>query len=183
MSATRWVSGSQLTPYQLWQQSLPVQELKIPKYGSCKAALKANKAALSEGVQQLTQQNMKLRNTNVVMYVKEEEEEEAIAPSFFLSLSLSKTQWVINWNLFLFLFLKKKSKLACGVGKEAFSFFLFWSFVLFVMHVEECGRHYIYRCEVVKWHIYPLTCAVWLWEDKSTCLKIRIRGLILLLKI
>jgi hypothetical protein len=31
MSATLLVSMSQLTPYQLWQQSVPVQELKMPK--------------------------------------------------------------------------------------------------------------------------------------------------------
>lgn len=49
MSATRWVSLSQLTPYHLLQQSVPVHELKIPRCGSWRAALKASNAALSDG--------------------------------------------------------------------------------------------------------------------------------------
>lgn len=76
----------------------------MPKYGSCKAALKANKTALSEGVHALTQENMKLRNTNVVMYI-EEEEEEAIAPSFSLSLKLSEL--LTEFYFFLSLFFSK----------------------------------------------------------------------------
>ena len=54
MSVTRWVVGSQLTPYQLTQQSLPVHELKMPKYGSLSAALKDSSAARSDGVQDIT---------------------------------------------------------------------------------------------------------------------------------
>lgn len=54
MSATRRVVGSQLTPYQPEQQSVPFHVLKMPKYGSVSAALKANRAARSDGVQDLT---------------------------------------------------------------------------------------------------------------------------------
>ncbi|CAH1416018.1 unnamed protein product [Lactuca virosa] len=50
-----WLSvGSQLTPYQLVQQSVPVQVLNMPKYGSVRADLKANNADRSAGGQQLT---------------------------------------------------------------------------------------------------------------------------------
>lgn len=49
ISATRREPLSQLTPYHLWQQSVPVHELKMPRYGSWRAALKASSAALSDG--------------------------------------------------------------------------------------------------------------------------------------
>lgn len=61
ISATWCVSGSQLTPYQLWQQSLPVQELKMPMYGSWRADLKAKSAARSDGGQQLTTKELTAR--------------------------------------------------------------------------------------------------------------------------
>lgn len=41
-------------PYHLLQQSMPFQELKMPKYGSRSAALKAKSAARSDGGQELT---------------------------------------------------------------------------------------------------------------------------------
>lgn len=54
MSATLPVVGSQLIPYHLEQQSVPVHVLKIPKYGSFKEDLKANKASRSDAGQELT---------------------------------------------------------------------------------------------------------------------------------
>lgn len=53
MSVTRLVSGSQLTPYQLVQQSVPDHVVKMPRCGSFRAALNATSAARSEGGQQL----------------------------------------------------------------------------------------------------------------------------------
>ncbi|CAI9769699.1 unnamed protein product [Fraxinus pennsylvanica] len=54
MSATRLVSGSQLMPYQLLQQSVPDHVLNMPKYGSLSAALNATNADRSAGGQALT---------------------------------------------------------------------------------------------------------------------------------
>ncbi|KAJ0481353.1 hypothetical protein HanRHA438_Chr13g0599951 [Helianthus annuus] len=54
MSATRLVSESQVMPYHLLQQSVPVHDLKMPKFGSCKPALNASNAARSEGGQAFT---------------------------------------------------------------------------------------------------------------------------------
>jgi uncharacterized Ntn-hydrolase superfamily protein len=51
MSATLPVVGSQLMPYQLEQQLVPAQVLKMPKYGSSRVDLKACNAARSDGVQ------------------------------------------------------------------------------------------------------------------------------------
>lgn len=51
MSATRLESGSQVTPYQLVQQSSPDHVLKIPRYGSLSDFLKSSNAARSEGGQ------------------------------------------------------------------------------------------------------------------------------------
>ena len=52
--ATLCVVGSQVIPYHLLQQLVPVQDLNMPKCGSCKAALKASNAALSDGGQAIT---------------------------------------------------------------------------------------------------------------------------------
>lgn len=38
-------------PYQLWQQSWPVHELKMPRYGSLRADRKARSARRSDGGQ------------------------------------------------------------------------------------------------------------------------------------
>ncbi|KAL3832919.1 hypothetical protein ACJIZ3_007655 [Penstemon smallii] len=54
ISETRLVSGSQLMPYQLVQQSVPDHVLKMPKYGSLRAALNESSAARSDGGQALT---------------------------------------------------------------------------------------------------------------------------------
>jgi uncharacterized Ntn-hydrolase superfamily protein len=51
MSATLPVVGSQLMPYQLEQQLVPAQVLKMPKYGSSRVDLKACNSARSDGVQ------------------------------------------------------------------------------------------------------------------------------------
>lgn len=54
MSLTRLSVGSHVTPYQLVQQSVPVQVLKMPRYGSVKPDLNARRASRSDGGHELT---------------------------------------------------------------------------------------------------------------------------------
>ncbi|MFS7906083.1 hypothetical protein Hanom_Chr01g00055171 [Helianthus anomalus] len=54
MSLTRLSVGSQLTPYQLVQQSVPVHVFNMPKYGSVRPDLNASNASRSAGVQEVT---------------------------------------------------------------------------------------------------------------------------------
>lgn len=54
MSATLPVVGSQLMPYQLEQQLVPVHVLKMPKYGSLSEVLNSNNASRSDGGHELT---------------------------------------------------------------------------------------------------------------------------------
>ena len=67
MSATLPVVGSQLMPYQLEQQLVPAQVLKMPKYGSSWVDLKACNAARSDGVQlEVTEMRVKRRVSAVI---------------------------------------------------------------------------------------------------------------------
>ena len=67
MSATLPVVGSQLMPYQLEQQLVPAQVLKMPKYGSSRVDLKACNAARSDGVQlEVTEMRVKRRVSAVI---------------------------------------------------------------------------------------------------------------------
>lgn len=67
MSTTRLVSGSQLTPYQFTQQSVPTQELKRPKWESVRPVLKALRAAKSAGEQEFT---LEIMAQNIVTEIK-----------------------------------------------------------------------------------------------------------------
>jgi len=66
-SATLPVVGSQLMPYQLEQQLVPAQVLKMPKYGSSRVDLNACNAARSDGVQlEVTEMRVRIRRVSVV---------------------------------------------------------------------------------------------------------------------
>lgn len=68
MSATRFVSGSHVTPYQLVQQSAPAHVLKMPKEDdSFRADLNVCSAARSDGRQALAVRVTASSSVSVVM--------------------------------------------------------------------------------------------------------------------